>query len=79
MKTAVSLPDDVFTSADRLAKRLKMSRSELYGRAINEYVSRHSPDAVTEALDRVCADLEGQTESEFSTAAARRTLERAEW
>lgn len=79
MKTAVSLPDDVFTTAERLAKRLQISRSELYSRAIDEYVSRHSPDAVTEALDRVCTELEGQTESEFSTAAARRTLERAEW
>lgn len=79
MKTAVSLPDDVFTTAENLAKQLQMSRSELYSRAIEEYVSRHSPDAVTEALDRVCAEVEGQTEREFSTAAARRTLERAEW
>lgn len=79
MKTAVSLPDDVFTTAERLAKRLRMSRSELYRRAIDEFVSRHSPDAVTEALDRVCAELGGQTENEFSTAAARQTLERAEW
>jgi predicted transcriptional regulator len=79
MKTAVSLPDDVFTTAESLAKRLRLSRSQLYGRAIDEYVSRHAPDAVTEALDRVCADLEGQTEEEFATAAARRTLERAEW
>ena len=79
MKTAVSLPDEVFTTAERLAKRLQMSRSELYSRAIDEYISRHSPDAVTEALDRVCAELEGQTEDEFSTAAARRTLEREEW
>ena len=34
---------------------------------------------MTEALDRVCADLEGQTEGEFTTVAARRTLKRAEW
>jgi len=79
MKTAVSLPDDVFTSAERLAKRLKISRSQLYGRALGEYVSRHAPDAVTEALDRVCADLEGRTESEFATAASRRILEQTEW
>jgi predicted transcriptional regulator len=79
MKTAVSLPDEVFTSAERLAKRLKISRSQLYGRALGEYVSRHAPDVVTEALDRVCADLEGQMEGEFATVAARRTLQRAEW
>ena len=79
MKTAVSLPDDVFTSAERLAKRLKISRSQLYGRAIGEYVSRHAPDAVTEALDRVCADLEARADSEFVTAASRRILEQTEW
>jgi metal-responsive CopG/Arc/MetJ family transcriptional regulator len=79
MKTAVSLPDNVFASAERLAKRLKISRSQLYGRAIGEYVARHAPDAVTEALDRVCAELEARAESEFATAASRRILEQTEW
>lgn len=79
MKTAVSLPDDVFTSADKLAKRLKISRSELYGRAIGEYVSRHAPDEVTEALDRVSAELEGQDERELTATASRRILEQTEW
>lgn len=79
MKTAVSLPDDVFECAERLAKRLKLSRSQLYSRAIGEYVSRHAPDAVTEALDRVCGELEGQTEGELAMAASRRILEQTEW
>jgi predicted transcriptional regulator len=79
MKTAVSLPDEVFTSAERLAKRLKISRSQLYGRAIDEYVARHAPDVVTEALDRVCESLEAREESELVTAASRRILEQTEW
>jgi predicted transcriptional regulator len=79
MKTAVSLPDDVFTNAERLAKRLEISRSQLYRRAISEYVSRHTPDAVTEALDQVCADLEPLAESEFATTVSRRILEQTEW
>jgi metal-responsive CopG/Arc/MetJ family transcriptional regulator len=79
MKTAVSLPDEVFTSAERLAKRLKISRSQLYGRALGEYVARHAPDVVTEALDRVCANLEAREENEFATAASRRILEQTEW
>ncbi|KYG02471.1 hypothetical protein BE21_54950 [Sorangium cellulosum] len=57
MKTAISVPDDVFEQVDNLARRLKMSRSQLYSRALSEYVARHAPDAVTEALDRVCAEL----------------------
>jgi predicted transcriptional regulator len=79
MKTAVSLPDDVFARADRLAKRLKISRSELYGRAIGEYVSRHASDEVTEALDRVCAELEDRGENRFVEEASRRILEQTEW
>jgi metal-responsive CopG/Arc/MetJ family transcriptional regulator len=53
MKTAVSLPDPLFQAADELAKRLGISRSELYAIAIGEYLSTHQKEAVTEALNRV--------------------------
>jgi len=43
MKTAVSVPDEVFDEAEHLAKRLKISRSELYAKALAEFVSRHAP------------------------------------
>jgi len=78
MKTAVSLPDDVFSLADHLAKRLKVTRSELYRRALSEYVARHSSDAVTETLDRLCGELEGEVDP-FVSEAARRVLEHSEW
>ena len=78
MKTAVSIPDDVFAGAERLAVRTKKSRSQLYTDAIREYVARHASDQVTEAMDRVCALLE-QPPDPFITEAARRILERSEW
>ncbi len=78
MKTAISLPDEVFENAERLASRLKVSRSELYARALQDYVRRHAPDAVTEAYDQVCGELESQTDS-FSRRAAQATFKRAEW
>lgn len=78
MKTAVSLPDDVFDEAERLAHRLHKSRSELYREAIAEYVARHEPDRVTEALDRIAGETD-QGADAFRTAAARRTLERTDW
>ncbi len=78
MKTAVSLPDEVFAGAEHLAKRLHLTRSELYKRALKEYVARHSNDAVTEALDRVCAGLE-EAPDVFVSTASRRVLESAEW
>jgi predicted transcriptional regulator len=78
MKTAVSVPDDVFEQAERLAKHLKISRSTLYQRALDEFVARHSPDEVTEALDRVSEAIDTRPEP-FMRAAARRTLARVEW
>ena len=78
MKTAVSIPDDVFEGAERLARRTKKSRSRLFSDAVREYVARHAPDEVTEAMDRACAEL-GKSSDEFISSAARRILERTEW
>jgi metal-responsive CopG/Arc/MetJ family transcriptional regulator len=78
MKTAVSIPDDVFTQAERLVRQMRKSRSEVYSLALAEYVARHAPDHVTEAFDRVCSEV-GQRTDDFVSLAARRLLERAEW
>jgi predicted transcriptional regulator len=78
MKTAISIPDDVFADADELARELRQSRSQLYSRAVREYVARHSADSVTAALDSICAEEPLESDS-FTTAAARRTLEHSEW
>ncbi|MHC5004361.1 MAG: ribbon-helix-helix protein, CopG family [Planctomycetota bacterium] len=53
MKTAISIPDDLFDAADRLARRLDMSRSELYQRAVQAFLNEHDQDAVTETLNHV--------------------------
>jgi metal-responsive CopG/Arc/MetJ family transcriptional regulator len=78
MKTAVSIPDQVFEQAERLARRTRKSRSHVFSSALREYVARHSPDDVTEAMDRVCEQV-GQHEDPFVARAARRALERSEW
>jgi predicted transcriptional regulator len=78
MKTAVSIPDEVFDEAERLARRMKRPRSEIYSRALAEYVARHVPDRVTEAMDRTLAEI-NQRADDFSRAASRRVLERSEW
>ncbi len=77
MKTAISIPDDLFADAEQLARELKKSRSRLYGDAVREYVARHSAESVTEALDRLCDEVDCR--SDFADAAARRTLERSDW
>ncbi|MBI1875213.1 MAG: ribbon-helix-helix protein, CopG family [Acidobacteria bacterium] len=78
MKTAVSIPDEVFEKVERLARRARRSRSEVFSTALREYVARHTPDEVTEAMDRVCAAVKDDPDT-FVSAAARRALERTEW
>ena len=78
MKTAVSIPDDVFEKADRLARRTKKSRSRLFTDALREYVARHAPDEITDAMNRVVDDVGDQADP-FVAAAARQILKRVEW
>jgi metal-responsive CopG/Arc/MetJ family transcriptional regulator len=78
MKTAVSIPDDVFEGAERLARRTKKSRSQVFADALREYVARHSPEELTDAMDRACAEL-GPTQDPFVEVAAHRILSRSEW
>jgi predicted DNA-binding protein len=78
MKTAVSIPDELFRQADKLAVQLGKSRSELYREAIADYIARRDPTAVTDALnqlaDELAADQRGLVQH-----AARRVLQSTEW
>ena len=53
MKTAISIPDDVFEAADRTARKLGVSRSELYATAVHEFIERHRVEDVTAKLNEV--------------------------
>jgi antitoxin MazE6 len=78
MKTAVSIPDEVFEKVERLARRAGRSRSEVFSAALREYVARHSPDEVTEAMNAV-SDKVGARDGDFAAAASRRVLQTSEW
>ena len=78
MKTAISIPDEIFEGAERLARRTNKSRSQLFSDAVREYVGRHASEEVTEAMDRVCSEVQ-DPKDKFVSLAARRVLERSEW
>lgn len=78
MKTAISIPNNLFEGAEQFAKRTRKSRSQLYSDAVREYLARHAPDAMTEAMDRACAEA-GVGADPFVSAASSRVLERSEW
>ena len=53
MKTAVSVPDDVFRAGERVARRLGLSRSGLYSRALREFLDLRDEDEITRRLNEV--------------------------
>jgi metal-responsive CopG/Arc/MetJ family transcriptional regulator len=78
MKTAISIPDDIFASADQLADQLGVSRSELYATAVAEFVAKHQATDVTARLDQLYATQPSRLEPALRRAQARATR-RAEW
>jgi metal-responsive CopG/Arc/MetJ family transcriptional regulator len=78
MKTAISLPDDLFESADELAERLGVSRSELYAEAVAEYLAKHRNEDVTARLNEVYADEATGVDPALRSSQAR-SLGSSEW
>jgi metal-responsive CopG/Arc/MetJ family transcriptional regulator len=78
MKTAISLPDDLFASADALAQRLGMSRSGLIAAALAEFIAKHRATKISERLNAVYASEEGRVEPAVR-AAQRNAIRRTEW
>ena len=78
MKVAVSIPGDVFEEAEALAERMKSSRSEIYCRALREFIGHHAPDRVTDLMNEV-VDLIGNDPDPFAVEAARRVLRQVDW
>ena len=78
MKAAVSIPDEVFEQGERLARRLRVSRSHLYAQALAGFVLQHDDDAVTASMNRV-VEQAGSGVDAFTRRAARRALQRVEW
>lgn len=53
MKTAISIPDEVFDGAEVLSQRMGISRSELYTKAIGSFMKKHLRKGITEELNKV--------------------------
>ncbi|HEY8054853.1 MAG TPA: ribbon-helix-helix domain-containing protein [Terriglobales bacterium] len=78
MKTAVSLPDELFQQADRMARKLGVPRSRLFATALEEYLARHRDRHITARLDRVYEHESSALPPPLRRAQAR-TLRRESW
>jgi metal-responsive CopG/Arc/MetJ family transcriptional regulator len=68
MKTAVSIPDALFEAADRAARRLGLSRSQLYARALERFLGEEPDDVVTARLDEVYAAEDSAVDPHLAAA-----------
>src|SRR5881628_1960299 len=71
MKVALSIPDELFDSAETLGKRLGVSRSRLYATALADFVAKHQNRKVTERLNAVHAAEDSRLDGRLRRAQAR--------
>ncbi len=84
MKTAISVPDEVFEQAERAAKRLGMSRSELFTRAVQAFLTTRAEENITKSYDSAFSDIPESKVAEskvdaFRHEVTRRALLEVEW
>lgn len=78
MKTAISIPDPIFDAAEKMAKELAMSRSELYSKAVAEFVAAHSPDSIAARINAVMATESNELDPVLQEM-QRRALRHSPW
>ncbi len=78
MKTAISIPDPIFQAAEGLAHRLGMSRSQLYAKAIAEYMESHRDQNVTELLNNIYSDESPLLDKELRSMQSK-SIPKEEW
>ena len=80
MKTAISIPDVVFKSGEQLASRLRVSRSELYAKALKAFLEEHRDDLITSRLNEIYgADTESSSLDPDLALLQRRSIGRDRW
>jgi predicted transcriptional regulator len=75
MKTAISIPDDLFQDAEKLARELELSRSALYSKALREMIERLRDEAITSQINAALKIAPYETDP-FVIEAARRRMKR---
>lgn len=82
MKTAISIPDDLFQQAEETAKKLGIPRSQLFALALEEFIQIHRKDNITQKLNEIYSDRHNQTDenmNDASIASLRRSLKNDAW
>lgn len=78
MKTAISIPNDTFDAAEHFASGAGMSRSELYTKAVREYIDKHRYIDITKALNKIYAKSNSNLDNELHSMQTN-SLQKEEW
>jgi len=78
MKTAISIPDKLFQSADQYAKNHGVTRSNLYANALSQFLESHSDDHITKKLNEVYSAQPTDLNAKLS-ALQLSSIEQEEW
>ncbi|TGK51122.1 ChpI protein [Leptospira kanakyensis] len=82
MKTAISIPDELFVSAENTAKKLGIPRSQLFAKALEEFIQNHSKEKITEKLNEVYDKNFFESDnsiSNISVSTLRKSLKNDSW
>ncbi|PJZ66064.1 ChpI protein [Leptospira wolffii] len=82
MKTAVSIPDELFKTAEKTAKRLGIPRSQLFAKALEEFIEFHSKESITEKLNKLYHkgnDSPKESITNLSVELLRKSLKNDSW
>tara|TARA_R110002072_G_scaffold112198_2_gene240991 strand:+ start:1511 stop:1747 length:237 start_codon:yes stop_codon:yes gene_type:complete len=78
MKTAISIPDPIFQAAEDMAHNLGVSRSELFSKAISEYINNHRYQNVTELLNELYKTNDSTLDKDFAQMQLH-SIQKEEW
>jgi metal-responsive CopG/Arc/MetJ family transcriptional regulator len=78
VKTAISIPEELFESAEQFARGRGMSRSELYATALRHYLGEHRGEMITERLDEIYGEESGSLDPDIAHLQAR-SLPEDDW
>ena len=78
MKTAISIPDKLFLAADQYAKNHGVSRSNLYAKAVAQFLEQHPSDHITNQLNKVYTNQKTKLNKTLSSMQFN-SIEKEEW
>jgi metal-responsive CopG/Arc/MetJ family transcriptional regulator len=65
MKTAISIPDDLFRKVEGFSKKNRISRSEVFARAVEEFFEKRQSWELLEAVNKACEQAEAPYEAKL--------------